>query len=99
MTEISKRETARLIHKHPGTVMRYVKQGLLPPPTRWADNGRITFTLELIEAAIEARRRKTAMASDAIGETAPQPSEVAVKTRKPAAKPKSITSRSMPNKA
>jgi excisionase family DNA binding protein len=50
-----KQTVARLLGVHDATVMRWVRQGRLPPPFTLVPRGRVFFDLEKIETFLAAK--------------------------------------------
>lgn len=62
---LRKAEVAERLRMHPSSVMRLVKQGILPPPIKLVVGGPCLFKWERIEAAVEARGKATKKQADA----------------------------------
>jgi hypothetical protein len=55
-TYVTKQEVAERLRRHVASVMRLVRQGILPPPIRLAPGGPLLFIWEEVEQAVQARR-------------------------------------------
>lgn len=53
---LTRKETAKLLKRHPDTISRYMRRGLLSP-VRFGEKGHALFRAEEVEGLVKGERR------------------------------------------